>query len=247
MPKPSILATWASALDYPADAAPEASTPTKVAPTTGQATIGWRPDQIPTAQEENYWKNAVGQWIAYLNSGVYDGNLEVDGNLHVTGTSTLDGGITNNVALTAGATAAVNQDIAISGTGRFKHGNRTTIIDMMPFAVVSAGGVSWGPSGAEGISATEFYVRLPPFPDNTLISTITFYVDNGGPNVMNYSIYKLDNAGTTSATGITANGAGTVVLTCDLTISSSYLFMIRVDMGSNACTFIQAKIVWSTV
>lgn len=35
---------------------------------------------------------------------------------------TLSGGIANNVALTLGATAAVDQSIAISGTGRYKHG-----------------------------------------------------------------------------------------------------------------------------
>ncbi len=71
MPKPvTAVPTWASDTNYPADAEPEASTATKVAPTSGQATIGWRPDQIPTAQEQNYWMNLIGDYVAWLATKV---------------------------------------------------------------------------------------------------------------------------------------------------------------------------------
>lgn len=67
MPRPATPAPeWASDANYPAGPEPEAGFPTKVAPTSGQADVGWRPDQIPPAEEENWWKNNVWLWLAYL-------------------------------------------------------------------------------------------------------------------------------------------------------------------------------------
>lgn len=68
MAKPTTLIDWAIDTNYPAGVEPEAGTPTKVAPTTGQGTIGHRPDQIPTAQEDNYQRAVVGQWIRWSES-----------------------------------------------------------------------------------------------------------------------------------------------------------------------------------
>lgn len=68
MTKPTQVPNWATDTNYPADAAPEESSPTKVAPTLGQATIGWRPKARPPAREMNWWKNLVGRWTAWLDS-----------------------------------------------------------------------------------------------------------------------------------------------------------------------------------
>lgn len=67
MPKPD-LPEWAVDTNYPAGAEPEAGTPTKVAPTSSQADIGWRPGAKPPAQEMNHWQNLVHQNFEYLYS-----------------------------------------------------------------------------------------------------------------------------------------------------------------------------------
>jgi hypothetical protein len=85
MAKPAELADWANDANYPAGAEPEAGFPTKVAPTTGQENVGWRPDQIPAAEEDNDWRHRVGLWVAYMNSGVFDGDHKVEGDLEVEG------------------------------------------------------------------------------------------------------------------------------------------------------------------
>lgn len=112
MPKPVIIPTWASDANYPAGAEPEAGTPTKVAPTTGQGTIGWRPDQIPTAQEQNWWMDLVADWLAYLDGANIDGDLTVTGNLLVTNNGVFDGSVY----------VATNQNFNMSGTGVVIHG-----------------------------------------------------------------------------------------------------------------------------
>lgn len=57
---------WATDANFPAGPEPEAGSPTKAAYTTGQATIGYRPDQIPTAQEQNRWMNLVYRWVLWF-------------------------------------------------------------------------------------------------------------------------------------------------------------------------------------
>lgn len=119
MPKPVAgIPLWASDLNYPAGAEPEAGTATKAAPTSGQATIGWRPNQIPTAQEQNYWMDLVADWIAYLDAADIAGNLKVTGNLWVTGTSQLDGAVTApNYKYTTAQTNYVPAGHAVSSYG----------------------------------------------------------------------------------------------------------------------------------
>lgn len=65
---PTEDAPWATDANYPAGAEPEAGTPTKVALALDQDTLGNRPDAIPTAQEDNDWRNRVGLWTTYIKS-----------------------------------------------------------------------------------------------------------------------------------------------------------------------------------
>jgi hypothetical protein len=84
MPKPTEIAPWATNANYPNDSEPEANTPTKVEPDV-EETIGWRPGKKPPAQKMNWWQNVVGQWIAYLNAGVWEDDLHVTGALEIDG------------------------------------------------------------------------------------------------------------------------------------------------------------------
>lgn len=80
---------------------------TNVAPggtTSGHLTDGYPNGFVPTSQEENYWKGAVSDWLAWLNSGTLDGNYEITGNLKVDGTTELVGNATldGNALVTGG-------------------------------------------------------------------------------------------------------------------------------------------------
>lgn len=93
--KPTDLTPWADDASYPADAAPEASTPTKVAYTLGQETVGYRPDGNPIAQEDNTWRHRVGLWVQYLNDGIMSGDWTFGGavdmeTLHVNNGAVID-------------------------------------------------------------------------------------------------------------------------------------------------------------
>jgi hypothetical protein len=68
MPKPVTDATWATDANFPAGGNPWNGTPTKVAPTAGKQAEGWEPKEKPPAQIENWWKNLVGLWLAWLEA-----------------------------------------------------------------------------------------------------------------------------------------------------------------------------------
>lgn len=92
-----------------------------VEPSSGKKDVGWLSDERPPAQYFNWWKNLAYQWFEYLKDGALSGAHTIDSTLGVTGL----------ITATAGLVAAVNQHVAVSGTGRFKHGPRTM---MVPFA-----------------------------------------------------------------------------------------------------------------
>lgn len=174
MAKPAAgLPTWASDTNYPAGAEPEAGTATKVAPTTGQDTIGWRPDQIPTAQEENYWKNLVYQWIQYLDGGALTGDVEIDGNLHVTGTTTLDDNLTvsgdvqgEDLLFTTGKSMWIHASAGqVANGSNVTPGNSWMLYNTgtgwtMQYADTSEGALLFPVPLCEGDTLTEWNVRV---------------------------------------------------------------------------------------
>lgn len=83
MSKPSRTADWATDTLYPAGSNVWNEQPTKVTTSAGHMAVGHEPGERTPAQEMNDWQNVVGQWIAYLDAGVWDGDLEIDGNLLV--------------------------------------------------------------------------------------------------------------------------------------------------------------------
>lgn len=199
MAKPTDgLPEWASDTDYPADAAPEASTATKVAPTSGQETIGWRPDQIPTAQEMNYWMNLVYQWLTYLDGGSLVGNVLVTGDLHVTGNTQLDG----TLAVGDNVTLAANKDVVLSGTGHVKHGSWVRTFTVHP-DIVTTGAVSGGVDSAGGLgsaiapASSVFYTRLDGFLSTDQLTQVTMgWTRLTGSGLPTFDLFSRDKFGT---------------------------------------------------
>jgi hypothetical protein len=129
MPKPSSLPEWATDANYPAGAEPEAGTPTKVPPSTNQDTVGWRPSQKPPATEWNWWMHKVYEWLAYVDAGIIDGDFQVTGESLFEGPTVFDDAVTANL----GASAGLNAHFEVSGTGRYKHGDRTLVVPAAAF------------------------------------------------------------------------------------------------------------------
>lgn len=141
--KPTAPAPWATTANYPADAAPEASTPTKVAYPGGQAAIGYRPDENPAAQEDNDWRNKVGQATQYLYDGDFDGPINIDG---TTGDFSVNGGsvlmIVDTIELEASGGIEIDGDVVMDAehsitvagvTGDYLHGEHV---------------IAWSPDGS---------------------------------------------------------------------------------------------------
>ncbi len=87
----------------------------RVAPSGGKQASGYSLGDIPVSGNLNWWKNLVYQWVLWL-----DGILTADG----------------------GVTALANQDITVSGTGAYNHGDIT--VNLPPSALSGSGGALTG-------------------------------------------------------------------------------------------------------
>ncbi len=76
MPKPASVPTWATDANYTNGPTGIPGTATKVEPSAGQKAEGWIPKNKMAAQWLNWFKNAVGGWLVYLNTW-FDGADEL--------------------------------------------------------------------------------------------------------------------------------------------------------------------------
>lgn len=205
MAKPASLPEWASDTNFPAGVEPEAGTPTKVAPTSGQETNGWRPDQVPTAQEMNYWQNLVYQWLQYLDGSNFDDDVEITGNLQVDGDTIFVGSLD--------AQAVSGTDFSVTA-GNYKFDDRLWLIAPveLPDHIEGASptGHTTGKSGVElANDASDHFFRLPFVPAEYRLTKVEVVVD--GANTGSMSLMTVDQSdGTwspvTGATGIGVSG-----------------------------------------
>lgn len=114
--KPTQLPRWATA------ATPDPAT--QPAPGAAKQDVGWKTGERPPAYYQNWLQYWNYKWTEYLNDGALQGPHTFNSTVGVTGLITASSGVT----------AAANQHFTVSGTGDFKHGDRTLIID--GFAVV---------------------------------------------------------------------------------------------------------------
>lgn len=80
----------------------------RVEPSAGKKVLGWLPDERPGPEYFNWLQKLYGEWLQYLSDGALSGAHSFSG----------------LITASAGLTAAANQHITVSGTGRFKHGNQ---------------------------------------------------------------------------------------------------------------------------
>lgn len=64
--RPTVSLGWATNLNYAGG--PDIGTPTKIAPSAGRFADGWRNNDVPPAQEQNYWQGLAADWVAWLDA-----------------------------------------------------------------------------------------------------------------------------------------------------------------------------------
>lgn len=196
-----------------------------VTPPSGKLDVGWVGGELPAAQFDNWQKNLCGQWTQYLNDG------DLTGAHTFASTVRVDGLLTAN----AGITAAVNQHVTLSGTGKLKHGNRTVAVSAAQAVYDLGGGITstWTPSsgGRTFSAAATAYLAIPVLPGFRVESIDAYYNVSGVGSVQ--PIWRVLNVVTGVNTVLTS---GTV----DSTGSAreSQTFTPGYDVGANEQPFV---------
>lgn len=222
--KPSSVPTWAT---VGADIAE---------PTTGRKELGHVHGESPTAQEENWFKNLVYQWAAYLRDGALTGNHTFGGTVGVTGL----------ITATAGLTAAANQHITVSGTGRFKHGDEEVNIAASAFTLSTVAAAIGSGTVAElnehewlFIAGATHLTAPLMLPVGSRVKSIDFICDRGG-NTAQLLLRK--RTGSTTSTIATGTAAGTglqanTMSAINYTVEASYRVWLKYQPGGTGGTF----------
>lgn len=149
------------------------------------------------------------------------------------------------VTFAAGAAAAANQDFAVSGTGKYKHGTRTLNIPLSPqFAggtpaglAVAVGSSQWiGVDLPGGITVTALKVKLQDASGTTLQANLMAGDPNAGFSLV---FAGPTSAGTGSVQSLTGTNSSTPV---QLTTTDTYYVKTSVLTGVGSGTLLSVAI-----
>jgi hypothetical protein len=176
--------------------------------------------------------------LQYTGASTHDGNLTVSGTITVTGAATLQStlGVTGLITATAGLTAAANQHVTVSGTGKFKRGSGK-------YKIPSTSGLAtngtptpqpygWAPAATTDI----IYVPLPVVVGERILSAALGCVSASGAGRLTMAVVR-NTRGTESSLGSASTATAGVE-----TVTVSGLTETAADVGD--CYF--AKITFST-
>lgn len=162
MAKPVQVPTWATDTNYSTGAF--SGTPTKTEPSTPKKARGWDPGEKPGAQSLNWWKNLTGAWLDFLNPLFTSGG---------------------------GFTAATNEHVTVSGTGEFKHGDRTMVISALDMKPSTHGNHTYQITPvAINSTATITFVGAIVLDVGERLKTVTFAIKGDGVTNMRLEVYK---------------------------------------------------------
>jgi hypothetical protein len=215
--KPSALPRWART-------AGDVDSAYIVEPSSTRKDEGWRSGKRPPASMFNWWQNLVYKWIQYISDGALSGNHTIAGTLGVTGAVDFDSTVNADGLITAqaGVTAAANQHVTVSGTGAFKHGDRTLILPAgAGMAAGDAGATSrWAFSHSNGAGAASCWTGAGTGTDNIMTFAIplcvgdrikevrAFVQDTSGSNTVSMQVRKSSNVNASVQLGSTQTSAG---------------------------------------
>lgn len=210
--------------------------------------------------------------IIWPATGPADNNLAVfdaSGNISFTdtvaGAKTFSGAITLDstlsvsgmATLSAGATLAANQDVTVSGTGQYRHGERTFTIPLSAtridsnISAVLAPSIHWffdGPGSGNFLG-----IPLPSMEDGVRIVAIEVFYVSGATDRLRFKLMQQENVLPLSSndnqlwsgTGSTGATADSTVMTLAHTVDAdtSYTLFVNSENGSaEAQYFTHAKI-----
>lgn len=194
------------------------------------------------------------QLLAMSSAGVLTASNTIANAVTMSSTATVGStlGVTGLITATAGLTAAANQHVTISGTGRFKHGAMETVVPAADFQPLTAGGTEalnssgYWVFGAPPNDTVEAPVRLPV---GSRILSVTWSANNGGSgSSFTMNLKKRTSAGTTSTvdTG-TGGGSGTGFTTfarssINYTIATGEALWLEFAVGATAHQMASAAI-----
>lgn len=208
-------------------------------------------------------------WALYLDEGALAGNHSIAGALTVNGTLTVPTiggsanftgavtmastlGVTGFITATAGLTAAPNQHVTVSGTGRFQHGTRTIVVPVVaPFVsppLISVLATVSGSGSASNIIYAPIVLDV-----GKRITAIRARVQDSttGPTRVQVRIQSMTDGAQTLATLATSSpssGLGTeqtiqaTGLTIGVAASTIYYAVLNTQTGSAACSVFRCEV-----
>lgn len=195
-----------------------------IEPSAGKKVVGWLPDERPGPEYFNWLGKLVGEWIQYLSDGALAGAHSVSG----------------LITASAGLTAAANQHVTVSGTGRFKHGDLVKSISPLHFRHdgnwAEAGLVTFGDSGhVVSTGAGRCIVPIDVDEGQRLKSLVFARYGNGSADLTALEVYRMAADGTvtdiaaaaTTLTDPAAIWADTTVDLTDTTVAAGDTFYVR--------------------
>lgn len=215
--KPTSLPIWAT------DAAAQVTEPNLAKKQQGH--LGGEP---LFGDYENWWKNLVYRWAEYLRDGVLAGVHQFLDAVTFSALATFN----------AGLAAAANQHIAVSGTGRYKHGTRTKVVNG-----ADAFGTGFTPSTEAIISLTSTLDRAfygVPIEVGKRLTAIRVHVfDNAtGPTTVTATLFS-STGSIINSTGFTATSAGNATVQTltisgiNLTLATGTRYVLRCTVSAN--------------
>jgi hypothetical protein len=162
--RPKNPPLWATDTNFPAGGDSWSGTPTKVAPTGGMIQTGHVPEQGPSAQIENYFRNELGQWLTFFQDmQVLNWPMHtVIGGIVANGNQALALGHTTSpsMILLGGAPAGPNFKFSLNGGQSWVNASRTNDnvnIAVNCCAVSGATCIASGPSLGAGVGSQNIY------------------------------------------------------------------------------------------
>lgn len=229
--KPSAVGTWATLGG------------TRAVPTPPEIASGWADGQSPPAPIVNYLLGLAGDWSAYLSDGAFTGNHTFGGTVGVTGLITASGGLT----------AAANQHVTVSGSGRFKYGDEELNIAASAFALSTAASAIGSGTVADlnehewlFISGATHLTAPLMLPVGVRVKSIDFIGDRNGHTAQLLFRKRTGSTTSTIATG-TAAGSGLQVnamSAINYTMEAGYRVWLQYQPGGTGGTFEGCRVVY---
>lgn len=260
--KPSVLPKWAATATFPT-------------PSSGKQNAGWKTGERPPAQYLNWLAWNTYLWLKWLDDGNVSftdvqtatleasGNATVGGTLGVTGATTLASsavtgnetvggtlGVTGLITATAGVTAAANQHVTVSGTGKFKHGTKTVPVIVQPNAATAPSITGVNMLGL----ATYYAITGIPAGARLLKGRATVIDSATGPTKLTLSFAFVDCSTPSSpsagalGTGSQSAGTGasqnieTAAVTQSTTSGQNWYLLVNTATGAASCKVIAAEV-----